>query len=318
MADEKTGSGEGRDAIVPVVDARTRSMIHTVRGRQVMLDSDLAELYGVETKALNRSASRNSARFPEDFRFKLGHDEFKSLRCQIGTSNNGDGRGGRRYMPYAYTEQGVSMLSAVLRSEAAVRVSVQIMRAFVEMRHFIADNAHMFEQVRNVERRQIEYQQKTDERFERVFDYMESHEAPRQKVFFEGQVWDAFELLVSLVQRAKKSVLLVDGYTDAGTLNILAKKNEGVSVTVWTHPKAKLTAKDVEIFNTQYPMLTVLRIDAFHDRLIILDGAEAYLVGASLKDAGKKAFGITRIEDAETVQAILARLGRAREDGMQE
>ena len=190
MADEKTGSGEGRDAIVPVVDARTRSMIHTVRGRQVMLDSDLAELYGVETKALNRSASRNSARFPEDFRFKLGHDEFESLRCQIGTSNNGDGRGGRRYMPYAYTEQGVSMLSAVLRSEAAVRVSVsvQIMRAFVEMRHFIADNAHMFEQVRNVERRQIEYQQKTDERFERVFDYMESHVAPRQKVFFEGQV----------------------------------------------------------------------------------------------------------------------------------
>ena len=320
MADEKTGSGEGRDAIVPVVDARTRSMIHTVRGRQVMLDSDLAELYGVETKALNRSASRNSARFPEDFRFKLGHDEFESLRCQIGTSNNGDGRGGRRYMPYAYTEQGVSMLSAVLRSEAAVRVSVsvQIMRAFVEMRHFIADNAHMFEQIRDVERRQIEYQQKTDERFERVFDYMESHVAPRQKVFFEGQVWDAFELLVSLVQRAKKSVLLVDGYTDAGTLNILAKKNEGVSVTVWTRPKAKLTAKDVEIFNTQYPMLTVLRIDAFHDRFIILDGAEAYLVGASLKDAGKKAFGITRIEDAETVQAILARLGRAGEDGMQE
>lgn len=318
MADEKTGSGEGRDAIVPVVDARTRSMIHTVRGRQVMLDSDLAELYGVETKALNRAASRNSARFPEDFRFKLCHDEFESLRCQIGTSNNEDGRGGRRYMPYAYTEQGVSMLSAVLRSEAAVRVSVQIMRAFVEMRHFIADNAHMFEQVRDVERRQIEYQQKTDERFERVFDYMESHVAPRQKVFFEGQVWDAFELLVSLVQRAKKSVLLVDGYTDAGTLNILAKKNEGVSVTVWTRPKAKLTAKDVEIFNTQYPTLTVLRIDVFHDRFIILDGAEAYLVGASLKDAGKKAFGITRIEDAETVQAILARLGRAREDGMQE
>ena len=120
--------------------------------------------------------------------------------------------------------------------------------------------------------------------------------------------------MVSLVQRAKKSVLLVDGYTDAGTLNILAKKNEGVSVTVWTHPKAKLTAKDVETFNTQYPMLTVLRIDAFHDRLIILDGAEAYLVGASLKDAGKKAFGITRIEDSETVQTILVRLDPGEEN----
>ena len=208
MADEKTGSGEGRDAIVPVVDARTRSMIHTVRGRQVMLDSDLAELYGVETKALNRSASRNSARFPEDFRFKLGHDEFESLRCQIGTSNNGGGRGGRRYMPYAYTEQGVSMLSAVLRSEAAVRVSVQIMRAFVEMRHFIADNAHMFEQIRDVERRQIEYQQKTDERFERVFDYMESHVAPGRRYSSRarsGTPSSSWSLSSSVPRRASSS-----------------------------------------------------------------------------------------------------------------
>jgi hypothetical protein len=232
-----------------------------------------------------------------------------------------DGWGGRRKPPRVFTEQGVSMLSAVLRSNTAIDVSVRIMNAFVEMRHFIASNATMFEQIRDMERHQIAYQQRTDahldsmdERFERVFDYMDAHEEPTQKVFFEGQVWDAFELLVSLVQRAKESIILIDGYTDAGTLNILAKKNEGVAVTIWTHPKARLTAKDVETFNAQYPELTVRRTESFHDRFLILDGMEACLVGASLKDAGKKAFGITRIEDNEIVQAILERLGQGEDN----
>lgn len=201
------------------------------------------------------------------------------------------------------------MLSAVLRSEAAVRVSVQIMRAFVEMRHFIADNAHMFEQVRNVERRQIEYQQKTDERFERVFDYMGTHEAPNQKVFFEGQIYDAFELLVSLVQGAQREIILIDGYVDVGTLNILAKKEPGVSITVWTHPKTSLTARDVATFNAQYPTLEVRHTTSFHDRFLILDGTEGYLVGASLKDAGKKSFAIARLEDSSVIGSIVAALG---------
>ncbi len=207
------------------------------------------------------------------------------------------------------------MLSAVLRSETAIQVSVQIIRAFMEMRHFLADNASMFEQIRDMERHQIAYQQKTDDRlnsidkrFEHVFDYMDSHKEQTQKIFFEGQVWDAFELLISLVQRAENSIDLIDGYTDAGTLNILAKRNDGVSITVWTHPKARLTVKDVEVFNAEYPTLTVRSTESFHDRFLILDGVEAYLVGASLKDAGKKAFGITRVEDSETVQAILDRL----------
>ena len=293
-------------------DAQIRDMIYTVRGQQVMLDSDLAELYEVETGALNRAAKRNEDRFPEDFRFRLTDDECENLRCQIGISSD-DLRefavGGRRYMPYVYTEQGVAMLSGVLRSKVAVDTSVRIMRAFVEMRHFIADNAHMFEQIRSIDHRLDSLERSTDKRFERVFDYMETHEAPSQKVFFEGQVYDAFELLVSLVLRAKREILLIDGYVDTGTLNILAKKAPDVSVTVWTHPRTSLTARDVATFNAQYPTLKVKHTTAFHDRFLILDGAEGYLIGASLKDAGKKSFAIAKLEDSNIIESVVAALG---------
>ena len=285
---------------------------YTVRDTQVMLDSDLARLYGVEANALNRAAKRNENRFPEDFRFQLTRDEHEDLRCQIGISSD-DLRefasGGRRYMPYVYTEQGVAMLSGVLRSKVAVDTSVRIMRAFVEMRHFIADNAHMFEQIRSIDHRLDGLERSTDERFERVFDYMETHEAPSQKVFFEGQVYDAFGLLVTLVQGAKREIVLVDGYVDTGTLNILAKKQPGVSVTMWTHPKTSLTECDVETFNAQYPALEVRHTASFHDRFLILDGTEGYLVGASLKDAGKKSFAITKLEDSSIIESIIAALG---------
>ena len=298
-------------AIIAYDDVQIRDMIYTVRGKQVMLDSDLAELYKVETRTLNRAAKRNEDRFPEDFRFKLTREELDNLRCQIGTlaGQDADSSIGRTYLPHVYTEQGVAMLSGVLRSKVAIDVSVRIMRAFVEMRHFIADNAHMFEQIRTVKLRQLEYQKATDERFERVFDYMETHEAPNQKVFFEGQVYDAFELLISLVQRAKREIVLVDGYVGTGTLNILAKKRPGISATVWTHPKTCLTERDIATFNAQYPTLEVRHTASFHDRFLILDGAEGYLIGASLKDAGKKGFAITKLEDSSIIESIIAALG---------
>ena len=234
-------------------DARFRDMVYTVRGQQVMLDSDLAELYEVETKALNRAAKRNEDRFPEDFRFKLTREELDNLRCQIGTltGQDTDSSIGRTYLPHVYTEQGVAMPSGVLRSKVAIDTSVRIMRAFVEMRHFIADNAHMFEQIRSIDHRLDSLERSTDERFERVFAYMEDHEAPSQKAFFEGRVCDAFELLVSLMQKAKREIVLFDGYVDTRTLNVLAKKQSGVSVTVWTHPKTRLTELDVATFDEQ-------------------------------------------------------------------
>ena len=287
-------------------------MIYTVRGQQVMLDSDLAELYEVETKALNRAAKRNEDRFPEDFRFKLTREELDNLRCQIGTlaGQDTDSSIGRTYLPHVYTEQGVAMLSGVLRSKVAIDASVRIMRAFVEMRHFIADNAHMFEQIRSIDHRLGSLERSTDERFERVFDYMETHEAPSQRVFFEGQVYDAFELLISLTRRAKREIVLVDGYVDTGTLNILAKKRQGVSVTMRTHPRTSLTERDVATFNAQYPTLMVKHTTSFHDRFLILDGTDGYLVGASLKDAGKKSFAVAKLEDSAVVGSIVAALDK--------
>lgn len=307
MPDKEPTKNES--AIIVSNDSQIRDMIYTVRGQQVMLDSDLAELYDVETKRLNEAVGRNKARFPEAFCFKLTSNEEQSLRSQIATSKTAEGRGGRRYLPRAFTEQGVAMLSAVLRSETAIKVSVKIMNAFVEMRHFVADNARMFEQIKSIDYRLDSLERSTNERFERVFNYMETHKTPSQKVFFEGQVYDAFELLISLVQKAKHEIVLVDGYVNTGTLNILSKKELSVVVTVWTHPKTSLTESDVATFNAQYPTLMVKHTTSFHDRFLILDGVEGYLIGASLKDAGKKSFAITKLEDSSIVESIVAALG---------
>ena len=285
-----------------------RSQIHIVRGKQVMLDSDLAMLYKVETGALNRAVKRNKKRFPEDFCFQLSEEEF--LRCQNGISKDDDpdGRGGRRYMPYAFTEQGISMLSAILRSDVAINVSIGIMRAFVEMRKFLATNSLILNRVEELEVKQLEYQKSTDERFDRVFQYIEDHAESEQKIFFDGQIYDAFSLITTIIQKAKSDIVLIDGYVDVNTLNILVKKNAGVDVTIFTYANAPLTKKDVENFNAQYPTLTVKKTQVFHDRFIILDGKTVYHIGASIKDAGKKCFGISLINDSSIVLGILNRL----------
>lgn len=290
-----------------------KNLIYVVRSQQVMLDSDLAMLYQVETKALNRAVKRNIKRFPEDFCFQLTKEENETLKCQIGTSKildeeNKDGRGGRRTLPYAFTEQGISMLASVLHSDAAVNVSIGIMRAFVEMRRFIASNALLFDRISNVELKQLEYQKQTDEKLEQIFKYISEHEETSQKVFFDGQIYDAFSLLVNLIQKAEKEITLIDGYVDVGTLNLLSKKNENVSVTIYTQKRTKLTRTDVENFNAQYPNLEVKYTKAFHDRFLIFDRKTAYHVGASLKDAGRKCFGINLIQDPGIIRDILQRL----------
>lgn len=288
-----------------------RDFIYIVRGQQVMLDSDLAMLYKVETGALNRAVKRNIKRFPEDFRFQLTKQEYESLRCQNGISSQDASdteHGGRRYRPYVFTEPGISMLASVLRSRVAVNVSISIIRAFVEMRRFIANNAALFERISSVELRQLEYQKQTDEKFDKVFEYIDDHAESEQKIFFDGQIYDAFELLISLVQKATKKIVLIDGYVDTGTLNILAKKNIRVDAMIYTFSNTRLSQKDITTFNAQYPNLTVKHMAAFHDRFLILDDEIGCHVGASLKDAGKKCFGITQIQDKQTIQDILKRL----------
>ena len=275
--------------------------IFTIRGKQVMLDSDLAELYGYDVKRLNEQVRRNKERFPEDFMFQLLKEEIPdSSKSQIATLNeSGNKRGSNvKKLPYAFTEQGIYMLSTVLRGELAVKQSIFIMRAFREMRHFIANNAALFERISSVELRQLEYQKQTDKKIDQLFECIGEHTETHQKIFFDGQIYDAFSLLIELIQKAEQEIILVDGYVDVSTLNVLAKKKSGVAVTIYTFPKTKLTAQDVAAFNAQYPQLDVKYTNVFHDRFLILDRKTVYHIGASLKDAGKKCFGITLMKDA--------------------
>ena len=286
-----------------------KSMIFVVRNQQVMIDSDLAMLYQVETKRLNEAVKRNIARFPEEFRFQLTEEETESLRSQFATLNENDGRGKhRKYLPYVFTEQGIAMLSAVLRSDVAIQVSISIMKSFVEMRRFIANNTLLFERISTVELRQLEYQKQTDEKLEQIFEYISEHEESSQKIFFDGQIYDAFSLIVNLIQKADKEITLIDGYVDVGTLNLLSKKKSDVEVTIYTKKQTMLTKADVKNFNAQYPTLKIKYTEVFHDRFLILDRVTAYHAGASLKDAGKKCFGINLIQDAGIIKDILQRL----------
>ena len=287
-------------------------LIYTIRGRQVMLDHDLAALYGYEVRALNQQVKRNIGRFPADFMFQLTKEELGIVKSQIVTSSVSNfysgQQGGRRKPPYAFTEQGIYMLATVLKGDAAEQQSIFIMRAFREMRHFIANNALLFEKVSHIELRQLEYEKNTDVRFDKVFRYIEDHAETEQKIFFDGQIYDAFSLITSIVQRATREIILIDGYVDVDTLNILAKKSAGVDVKIYTYASAQLTNRDAANFNAQYPTLTVKRTQVFHDRFIILDGNKAYHIGASIKDAGKKCFGISLIEDSGVVADLLNRL----------
>jgi len=294
-----------------------KNLIYIVRGQQVMLDSDLAMLYQVETKVLNQAVKRNIARFPETFRFQLSSEEYENLKSQIVTSSfsNDSNYGGRRKLPFVFTEQGIAMLSAVLRSDVAIQMSIQIMNAFIQMRKFLANNSLMFEKINDIEIRQIQdgikvqqLEKKTEKRFEEVFDYIAEHKESNQRIFFNGQIYDAFSLLVELVSRAEKRLILIDNYVDVETLNILAKKKTDVNVLIYTSKKTKLSKVDMENFNKQYPTMEVKYTEAFHDRFLILDDECAYHIGASIKDAGKKCFGINKIEDARIVKTILQRL----------
>lgn len=259
--------------IIPVIADTTdiKNMIYVVRGQQVMLDSDLAALYGYEVKRLNEQVKRNIGRFPDDFMFQLSKEEVEMVKSQIATSRDSNfysgQEGGRRKPPYVFTEQGIYMLATVLKCEVAEKQSIFIMRAFREMRRFISNNALLFEKVSHIELKQLEYQKSTDERFDKVFQYIEDHAESEQKIFFDGQIYDAFSLITSIIQRAQKEIILIDGYVDVDTLNILAKKNAGVGVKIYTYASARLTNTDAANFNAQYPTLTVKKTQVFHDRI---------------------------------------------------
>ena len=294
--------------IVPAMaaDDFIKSRIFTLRGVQVMLDRDLAVLYGVGTKVLNQAVRRNRERFPTRFMFQLSERESANLKSQTVTSS----WGGRRYLPHAFTEQGVAMLASVLKSETAVEVSIRIMDVFVAMRKALASMAPMLARLDTVERRQITDQQRNEERFDTIFRAMDGGDFPAQKVFFAGEHYDALSFARKLVRKAAESIVLVDNYCDDTTLDILVQKRGGASVTVATTAKSAskfLTPAAVAKFNRQNPPLAVKTVAAFHDRFLILDGAELYHFGASLKDLGRQYCAVTKM-DPMFIPSILQRI----------
>jgi len=267
-----------------------QNKIHTIRNVQVMLDNDLAKLYGVEVKVLNQAVRRNIERFPEEFMFQLTKAEYISLRSQFVTLKKDRGTH-RKYLPYVFTEQGVAMLSAVLRSKTAVDVSIKIMKAFVGMRKFIIKNAEIFSRLDKLEYKAIEH----DKKFDEVFKALESpEELPKQGIFFEGQIFDAYKFVSDLIRKAKKRIILVDNYIDDTVLMILNKRKKDVMAVVYTRKITKQILLDLKKYNAQYPKIEIKEFTKSHDRFLIIDNS-IYHIGASLKDLGRKWFAFSRL-----------------------
>lgn len=305
MAKEKIEGKAGKvitncDQLSETIDIQP--MIKVIRGQQVMLDSDLSALYGVETRRLNEQVKRNIERFPDDFMFQLRKEELDNLMSQNATSS----WGGTRKLPYAFTEQGIAMLSSVLKSQTAVEVNIRIMRAFITMRRFIATNAQLFQRLETIEYHQLEmkqHQEVTDRRIDEVFKHLDADIPPMQGIFYDGQVFDAYRFVSDLIRKAKQSIVLIDNYVDDTVLTLLDKRSEGVSATIYTQRVSSQFQLDVDRHNSQYPLIEIKRFNKAHDRFLLIDN-EVYHIGASIKDLGKKWFGFTLMRDITANELI--------------
>ena len=283
-----------------------KQKIYFIRGKQVMLDSDVAKQYHYETKNLNKAMKRNIERFPEDFCFQLTEEEIGNLRFQIGTSSlENKNYGGRRYLPYVYTEQGISMLAGILKNEIAIHVSINIIRAFIEMKKILGNNQLLFDRINNIELNQLEFQKTTNDKFETIFKYIEDKDIKiKQPIFYDGQIWDAYNLIIKIIKQAEKKIIIIDNYIDDSILEMLAKKKKNVEVIIFTSNNSQISKLDIEKFNREYPILKLIKTNKFHDRFIAIDNRILYHSGASLKDLGKKCFAITKMEDIEFIEKI--------------
>ena len=287
-----------------------------------MLDTDVAMLYHYETKKINQAVKRNIDRFPEKFCFQLTEDEFSHLRSQFVTLNESNIKAkqennwsqivtssksdsskhrGKKYLPYVFTEQGIAMLSGLLKNDIAVQVSIHIMDAFVEMRKFLMLNGQVFERLTNIEYKLLDH----DKKFDEVFNQLQLEENIKQRVFFDGQIYDAYSIIIDIIKRANSKILIIDNYVDDSVLKMLAKKKNNVEAVILTSNKSNIENLDIKKFNKEYPILKVAKTNKFHDRFIIIDNKEMYHLGASIKDLGKKCFAINRIEDIEIIEKLL-------------
>ena len=293
---------EVKNSIIPsdVTNEDIKNLIYTIRGRQVMLDSDVAMLYHYDTKNINKAMKRNIERFPKDFCFQLTKEELNQMWFHFGTTFENAKYRSEKYLPYVYTEQGISMLAGILKNETAIQVSINIMRAFVEMRKFISANGQVFERLTNVEYKLLEH----DKKFDEVFNSLQHEENIKQKIFFEGQIYDAYSLIIDIIRKANRKILIIDNYIDDSVLKILAKKNKNVEVVILTSNKCNIEKIDIQRFNKEYPTLKIAKTEKFHDRFIILDSKEMFHLGASIKDLGKKCFAISKVENAEILRLM--------------
>ena len=310
-----------------------QNLIYTIRGKQVMIDSDVANLYHYETKRINEVVNRNKERFPKDFCFQLTETEYESLKYQFKTNINAKSKNnrsqiatssgnyienlkkqimtsslqdknnkhrGKKYLPYVFTEQGIAMLSGVLRNRIAVQVSINIMNAFVRMRHFLKDNGQLFDRVTTLEYQQIE----NNKKFDLVFDQLQGKQIENRRIFYNGQIYDAYILILKIIKKAENKITIIDNYIDESVLEMLSKKKENVQVVILTSNNSNIKNIDIQKFNKQYPLLKVGKTEKFHDRFIIIDEKELYHLGASIKDLGKKCFAINKIENEEFIELV--------------
>lgn len=274
-------------------------LIFSVRGDQVMLDFHLALIYGVETKRLNEQVKRNSKRFPETFMYPLSQNEWDALQSQIAATSNQSqiatsSQKHRTKLPYAFTEQGVSMLSAVLNSDEAINASIQIMQAFVKMRKFLLNNASVFQRLDQLEIKQL----KTDEKLELVFKALEAGQPKAaQGIFFDGQVFDAYVFVADLIKSAKKEIILIDNYVDESVLILLSKRKQGVDASIYSKTTSKALDLDLKKHNSQYPPINLHKLTNCQDRFLLVDQKHLYQIGASLKDLGKRLFAFSKMDD---------------------
>lgn len=309
------------------------NLIHVIRGKQVMLDRDLARLYGVETGRLNEQVKRNIERFPEDFMFQLNKEEFENWKSQFAISNSDSSRSqfamlddeekwksqiaisnsikmGARKLPYAFTESGIAMLSGVLRSPQAVNMNIQIMRAFVAMRRFLASNAQVFQRLEVMERTQLSllaHQESTDQKVEEIFRRLDDDNTkPTEGILFDGQIFDAYKFVTERIREAKKRIVLIDNYIDETVLAMLDKRGKDVTAKVYTKNISRQLSLDFDKHNAQYAPIEVEQFDRAHDRFLCIDDT-VYLIGASIKDLGKKWFGFTKI-DGWTTDELLSKI----------
>lgn len=278
--------------------------IFVIRGVQVMLDSDVAELFGVETRRLNEQVKRNQNRFPIDFCFQLNSIEFKNLTSQNATSSYG----GRRHLPFAFTEHGIIALAGVLKSDVAAQMSVEIARTFVQMRHFIMENGDVLLKLAQLQNRQINFEIETNKRFDEILKLINKADLPKQVLFYDGQYFDAYDFISGLIRKAKETIVLIDPYCDERALPFLSNRNDGVNITICKSSKSKMLNNEIDTYAKQYGDITVFDNDNIHDRFLILDKSECYSLGASLNYIGRKTFVVTKIEDEKIIHSILERV----------